>query len=108
MKVLWCEVKLGHFGIRDLDSFGISLARHFRFDRKARFGGGIADETNNCLIATTLSSPPVLCTKGKHPVFNFVPLVGSRREVAYMNIQSSEVIVAATSSLPSIAANGCY
>ena len=51
MKSGWPEVKLGHFGIRDLDSFGISLARHLRFDRKARFGGGIGDETDNGFIA---------------------------------------------------------
>ena len=51
MKVLWCEIKLGHFGVRDLDSFGISLARQLRFDRKAGFGGRIADETDNGFIA---------------------------------------------------------
>ena len=51
MEVGWFEVKLGHLGVRDLDSRGIGLACHLRFDLEARFGGGIADETNNRFIA---------------------------------------------------------
>ena len=51
MEVGWFEVKFGHFGVRDLDSLGISLARQLRFDRKAGFGGRIADETDNGFIA---------------------------------------------------------
>jgi len=37
MEVGWFEVKLVHFGVRDLDSRGIGLARHLRFDLEARF-----------------------------------------------------------------------
>ena len=63
MKSGWPEVKLGHFGIRDLDSFGITLARHLGFDCETRLGGGIADKAGNGFKADRGPSPPVLSDK---------------------------------------------
>ena len=91
MKVLWCEVKLGHFGIRDLDSFGIALARHLGFDFETRSGGGIRDKTHDGFIADQRSASPVQGNEGKHAVFNLVPLAGSGWEVRYVNVKSSEI-----------------
>ena len=85
------KVELGHFCIRDLDSLGILSARQLRFDFESRSGLGAADKADDSFIADQRSSSPVLGDKGKHPVFNLVPLAGSGGEVRYLNVKSSEI-----------------
>ena len=94
------KVELGHFCIRDLDSLGILSARQLRFDLESRSGLGAADKTDDGFIADQRSSSPVLGNKGKHPVFDFVPLAGSGREVRHVKVESGKIRQALKTPLP--------
>jgi len=63
-------------------------------------GLGAADKTDDSFIADQRSSSPVLGDKGKHPVFNFVPLTGSGREVGDVKVESGKIRQALKTHLP--------
>ena len=54
---------------------------------KPRIGGRAADKIDNDFATDQGPSPPVIGDVTEHPMFNLVPLAGSRREVANLDGQ---------------------
>ncbi len=69
--------------VRDLDAgligFGIQLGMNLEACR----GSGRRNEIDDCLEATERFAAPILGDVGEQPVFDLIPLAGSRREVTH-------------------------
>jgi hypothetical protein len=87
MKLVAADVHLSKVRVRYFDprliGFGIQLSMNF----EACFSSGRRDQIDDCLETSERLSTPVLGDVGEQPMFDLVPLAGSRREVAYRNAQ---------------------
>src|SRR6187455_368272 len=71
-----------------LDSGGVEVEVEVGAYRESRYGGGVGDETADCLVGFKRSSTPVPGDPGEEPVFNLVPFTGAGRVVADGDVQA--------------------
>src|SRR5271157_748775 len=91
MKSRRCEIECGHRGSRYFSSLGILLPRQLGLDLESVAGLGAADEIDDGFVADQGSRPPVLRDERKHPMFDLVPLAGTRGKMRDMNLQPGEI-----------------
>jgi hypothetical protein len=75
------NVEGSHFGIGDLNSFGVEALVDVAGDGEAGIGGGGADQLDDDLVADQRFAAPVLGDVGKEAVLDTVPLARTGRQV---------------------------
>ena len=83
MKVMRKYVDSGELGIGDFESFRIFLFVEFSAHSQARLGSRSGNEFDDCAEAAQGFAAPVDTDERKKSMLDFVPLTGSRRQVAH-------------------------
>jgi len=89
MKRVSMEIHQGEFFIWDLDTCRVLVEVQFRANGEAVFGCGRRNQADDHLETDQRFSSPVLRDEAEEAMFNFVPLAGAWRQVAYGDNQSS-------------------
>ena len=88
MKLRPGQVQFFHLLIRNRNACRVDILIEFRLDGQARGGRRVADSLHDHFMIDERSPTPVFGNMTKHPMFNFVPFAGARREVADMDTES--------------------
>jgi len=83
MKVMRKYIDLGKLRIRDFESLGIFLFVEFSTYGQTSLGSRSGNELDDCAKTAQGFAAPVDTDERKKPVLDFVPLTGSRRQVAH-------------------------
>ena len=83
MKVMRKHVDGGELRIGDFESLGIFLFVEFSTYSQARLGSRSGNEFDDCAKAAQGFAAPVDADERKKPMLDFIPLTGSRRQVAH-------------------------
>src|SRR5579872_2038134 len=81
-----CKLLIG-----DVEAQGVRVLIDVGLDLKTVIGACIADEVDNHRAAQQWAPAPVLRDVAEHAVLDFIPLAGTRGEVADRNLQSELV-----------------
>src|ERR1019366_3679170 len=87
MERITLDVDVGHFGLRHLDTLGISVGVEFAANRQTGLCCSCGDQLHNGQAACQRPAAPVLCDVAEHAVLYSVPFRCTRRIVAYHNGQ---------------------
>src|SRR5207245_2597475 len=82
LEVLAGDVHCGQLGVADLDPLLVLFGVKAGVDGEPGAGGCRGDQVDNHLEAAQRPSAPVEAHEAEQAMLNFVPLAGSRREVA--------------------------
>jgi len=82
MKFVALNRQLREFLIGHLDTRWVGILIQSRLNAQSRLGSGATDQLDHHFSAEQGTPPPVGSDVTEHPMFNLVPLAGSRREVA--------------------------
>jgi hypothetical protein len=85
------DVDGGHLGIRYDNATGVLAGVEFAAHSEAGLSGGCRDQLDNYPIADEWLGAPVQTDEGEEPVLDFVPLAGSRRQVADHDVEAEFV-----------------
>src|SRR5579859_2941104 len=83
MKVMRKHVHGGELRIGDFESLGIFLFVEFSTYGQTCLGGRSGNELDDCAKTAQGFAAPVDADEGEKPVLDFIPLAGSRRQVAH-------------------------
>jgi hypothetical protein len=89
MEIIRGNIQPGHFLIRNLDAFLVTALVKRGVDGQALARPGIGYQVDDGLQADQWASSPVLSDMAEHPMFDFVPLAGSRWQVTYAYDESA-------------------
>ena len=87
MEIILSQRQSLHFCLRDLDARRIVLLVQPRLDAQTSGSPRSPDEIDDCLKTGQWLAPPVLGDVTEEPMFDLVPLAGSRRKVAHVDVQ---------------------
>ncbi len=77
MEAIPFNVEGSHFGVRDLDGFGILVFVEAALDVEPGPGGGCANQLNDDLTADKRLAAPILSDESEQPVLDAVPFAGA-------------------------------